>query len=127
MNSGNKINEKKVGLSYSRITLIPVNPKKRLRYLEYTRTQVREVSKVFMVGIFLLVIVTFGIAFNSKSLVAFRKEKTLDPILVYFVFLASLLIIIISCFFLSFKWQCILDLVCPLFGVVVFLVCIPAW
>ena len=72
MNSGNKINAKKVGLSYSRITLIPVNPKKRLRYLEYTRTQVREVSKVFMVGIFLLVIVTFGIAFNSKSLVAFR-------------------------------------------------------
>lgn len=127
MNSGNKINEKKVGLSYSRITLMPVNPKKRLRYLEYTRTQVREVSKVFMVGIFLLVIVTFGIAVNSKSFVAFRKEKTLDPILVYFVFLASLLIIIISCFFLSFKWQCISDLVCPLFGVVVFLVCIPAW
>jgi len=118
---------KTVPAEYSKFTLLPVSRKIRERYLDYTRQQVQEITKVFVIGILFLIFITLGISIYNKEFTILMEQKTIDPIIIYFFLLTMLLIIIIACYLLSFRWDCTSDLICPLFGIVVFIVCIPVW
>lgn len=111
--------------NYSR-WLMPTNPRVVPLYKEYTRSQVRRVTRTAWFFMLVTIVISF---FISYYLGEFQLLTTVGyrPNLCYFFMTCGLLVVTVGCTILSRKWSVWSELVIPIYTLILCAFCIPFW